>query len=65
MMKTRITLKSLSELSPDADQITDAPSPAVEESPPQRDEPMDADFREMMHRRHSTPFPFQHWGLND
>jgi hypothetical protein len=64
-VKTRIALKSLSDLPSDADKITDAPSQATPESSPQSDDPTGEDIREMMRRRYTPSFPYQAWGLNE
>ena len=83
-MKTTITLKEFSALSPVAVQVTHATAPANADSQPQRMskrarrfavrqakrvEKRVEKFREMLHRRYTTPFacviPYHHWGINE
>jgi hypothetical protein len=67
-MKTTITLKKFITLPSGAVRVTHATAPAIPESSPQpnlESVPPDEGFREMQHHRYTTPFPYQHWGLNE
>jgi hypothetical protein len=64
-MKTTITLKEFGDLSPGAVQITHATAAGIPKPSPQPVESSGEDFREMMRRRYTTPFPYQRWGLNE
>jgi hypothetical protein len=71
-MTTSTRLKELRDLSSDVVYPTDATSlaaPELSPLPTPESDPAGQDFREMMHRRSTTPFPvafpYQHGGLNE
>ena len=79
-MKNTIILKEFSDLSSGAVQVTHATAPANADSQPQRmskrarrfavrQAKRVEKFREMLHRRCTTPFasviPYHHWGINE
>ena len=75
-MKTKIILKEFGALSFVEGMVAGTTAPASSGSQPQRSSNIvrrfvvrqarrAEKFRELLHRRYTTPFPYQHWGLNE